>query len=71
VGTRVLSQGMNEDKNEWSYTSAPLYAFMAWTVTNYSFPSCSISAHFTGALEVPCMIAIHLLKLQNCAAVIL
>jgi len=61
---------MNEDKDEWSYTSAPLYTFMAWTATNYPLPSCSISAHFIGALEAPSVIAIHLMKLQKCAGIL-
>jgi len=70
MGTGVLSQGMNEDKNEWNYTSAPLYAFTAWTATNYPLPSRSVSAHFIGALEVPSVMAVHLLKLQVCARIL-
>jgi len=33
---RLPQHGM-EVKNEWSYTSTPLYVFMAWTETTSAF----------------------------------
>ena len=32
-----LSQSSAKIKNEWSYTSAPLYAFMVWTGATLPF----------------------------------